>query len=54
MTIMSENMATGRQDGSVVIAKSLHLIQKLQAERVREGLVWAFKTSKPKPSDTPL
>lgn len=35
------------------VAESLPLIQKLEAEISRLGLVWAFKTSKPTSSDRP-
>ena len=35
-----------------LLQQILHLIPKVEADRTRLGLVWAFETSKPTPSDT--
>jgi hypothetical protein len=39
---------------SVAVSESSHLIHRKEEEKERLGLVWAFETAKPTPSDTPL
>ena len=42
----------GHEAGAV--AESIHLVHKQELERNRQlGMVWAFETSKPAPSDIP-
>lgn len=56
-TIMVGSMAAGWQRAgrhrNRAAAESLHIIYKREAERMRLGLVYAFETSKPTPSDKP-
>lgn len=57
MNIMVGRKVAGRQ-GAEAVAKSSHLIYKLQAETKRGGgvgftLIWVFEISKPIPRYTP-
>lgn len=44
-------MVADRKEGTLALAKSLHLIPKLEAKRKISIVAWAFKTSKPTLSD---